>query len=854
MDDGFVGRRRERDLLLGLRDSGRGATVVVLGEAGIGKSRLVEVLDGPVLVGRAVADEGAPAFWPWTRLLSGPHAVALGLGPGLLSVDPEPSARFQAIARCADAVVAARPEALVLEDFHWADDASLRLLRYLCAEGRLLVVVTSRTPLDGLSGAHELRLEPFGRDEVAEYLGPDADEDRVTSVLRASGGIPLYVREKARAPHRFAGLGAECGRLLDGAAVFGEEVDLAVLRADRAAVAEAVRAGILVDDPSAPGTVRWSHALIRDARYDGLARDERIEWHRRLAEAVESAPDRARHRLRAVVDADSRATAVLACREAAADAEERQAFDDAADWLKRALPLLDDDGDRTTCLLSVAESLRRAGKVTESVEHCVAAADLAERTGDHDALVRAAVVVRDVQGPVSPAIALLCERARAVLGDEDSARHALVLAQHAATLGDLTDFGRARPLSVRALAMAERSGDPDALRHAINARHLIAARPVDVSEQLRLGARMIALGSPEAALWGHLWRIDAAMSLGATAEVDAQLIHLEALVDRLGWALARWHLLRAKASRAVLVGRFAEAERLADEFGAVSARTEDVSAKAFSPAFRWQLARWTGQPCEVDSPALAAGEGIPIIMAVHGIHLLRSGCRDRARLRLRQLAPLLADLPVDGRWLGTVLITGLLAAAFDDRATLELAYDLTAPHAAHYANALTGIEGSISRALGEFATALGRHDIAMAHLRDALAMERRIGALPCLALAHLATAKALVAASGPAARAVEHLDDCLHLSRQLGMAPTTAEATALVDELTGVRGGVASLTAREREIAGLVGEGLSNRAVADRLVLSERTVESHVRNLLAKLGLVNRTQVATWVARAGLRG
>ena len=86
------------------------------------------------------------------------------------------------------------------------------------------------------------------------------------------------------------------------------------------------------------------------------------------------------------------------------------------------------------------------------------------------------------------------------------------------------------------------------------------------------------------------------------------------------------------------------------------------------------------------------------------------------------------------------------------------------------------------------------------------------------------------------------------------MAPTTAEATALVEELTGVRGGVATLTAREREIAGLVGEGLPNRAIADRLVLSERTVETHVRNVLGKLGLTNRTQVAGWVARAGLRG
>lgn len=58
-----------------------------------------------------------------------------------------------------------------------------------------------------------------------------------------------------------------------------------------------------------------------------------------------------------------------------------------------------------------------------------------------------------------------------------------------------------------------------------------------------------------------------------------------------------------------------------------------------------------------------------------------------------------------------------------------------------------------------------------------------------------------------------------------------------------------SLTRREREIAQLISAGLTNRAIANRLVLSERTIEGHVRSTLAKLQLTNRTELAAWALR-----
>jgi DNA-binding NarL/FixJ family response regulator len=57
-----------------------------------------------------------------------------------------------------------------------------------------------------------------------------------------------------------------------------------------------------------------------------------------------------------------------------------------------------------------------------------------------------------------------------------------------------------------------------------------------------------------------------------------------------------------------------------------------------------------------------------------------------------------------------------------------------------------------------------------------------------------------------------------------------------------------SLTSREKEVAGLLAQGLSNKAIAQSLVIAQRTAETHVANILAKLGLTSRRQVAAWIA------
>jgi DNA-binding NarL/FixJ family response regulator len=85
--------------------------------------------------------------------------------------------------------------------------------------------------------------------------------------------------------------------------------------------------------------------------------------------------------------------------------------------------------------------------------------------------------------------------------------------------------------------------------------------------------------------------------------------------------------------------------------------------------------------------------------------------------------------------------------------------------------------------------------------------------------------------------------------RRLDMPARASEAAKVAVDITARRRSTSPLSAREEEVASLVAQALSNRQIADRLVLSERTVETHVRSILAKLNFTSRTEIAAWVLR-----
>jgi ATP/maltotriose-dependent transcriptional regulator MalT len=232
------------------------------------------------------------------------------------------------------------------------------------------------------------------------------------------------------------------------------------------------------------------------------------------------------------------------------------------------------------------------------------------------------------------------------------------------------------------------------------------------------------------------------------------------------------------------------------------------------------------------------------------VHALQ-GEIERARSEFAEFRRLPETYPVGLRWWGTMGQIALAAELLDDVEVAGAVYAALLPIAHYYSGDGSGgvfSHGAVARVVADAARVAGRHDDAVRLYPDAVAMNARIGARPFTALSRLGWAESLLARGR-----AEELPMAVELGRaaaaefrRLDMPGPLTRAARVIEDGERARRAVSPLTEREAEVAALVAAALSNRQIAERLVLSERTVESHVRSILGKLGFTSRTEIATW--------
>ena len=915
----FVGRQRElEEIRRGLDDAaaGRGRLFLLVGEPGIGKSRLADEAataaagrGAAVLWGRCWEAGGAPAYWPWLEVL---EAIARSLddaalretlgdgaplvaeilpalrarldGAGAASGGPPPeasAARFRlwrALAALVRRGAADSPGglALVLEDLHAADESSLLLLHFLARElrsMRALVLGTYRDVEARLApGAGDL-LARIGREGATLALGR-LDRAATVAFLRQRAGValparvearivdstqgnPLFVEEMARllgAGDDAAADAIEHGALPDGvrdvirqrldrvpegarpllelAAVAGDELDGALLAAaaggEQGAVAaelgEAVRAGVLVDRG---GRRRFSHALVREVLYRDLAPDRRRALHGQVAAALErlhaTAPspplaELAHHSLEGPRAGLERA-ADFSVR-AAERALTALAYEEAVAVLERAVAAVAAAGNparpRARVLLALAEARIRRGESDAGKLACREVATLARALGDGALLAQAALTYGQVFifAVVDPVLVDLLEEALAAVPAEDSGLRVQLLARLGAALQPSVNTEEPVRVARQAIAMARRLGDPRTLLNGIFAGMSAMMDIVDPRERLALNleAEQLAsvLGDRVRLVRIHSRLVVDHMELGELAEADARIEAFEALARELRADWFLWRVPLFRAMRALLHGRFTEAEALAAEALALGRRAQDPQVERCLVFHRESFLREAARHEEMvafDPVARQARAGInysPAWQAMGSSFVFaRLEDRERARLHLDLVPPELSP-PVDNVFAAYHMVEA--AALAGPPELVEKLHRMYAPAADR--DAMLGMTtvfwgGPVARLVALLEARLGRWAEAEAHFELAIARARRLDAGPVRARTEYEYARALLEKPGAAMDKVRALlESSLATATALGMAGLVRQAEARLAGLTATAPQIAPAPAPAAPIAG----------------------------------------------------
>jgi len=754
-----------------------------------------------------------------------------------------------------------------------------------------------------------IEVEGLSRTEAESLLESLDPADR-EETYRLSGGNPFYLEELVRSagsgqtpggpvngagtvgvPDRVAAalarelnsLPEADGELARGAAVAGESFE-PELAAEAAGVSESdALAAIdelldldLIRTTEAPRRFRFRHPIVHSAVYESAKPGWRLAAHARAAAVLErqgaSALSRARHIECSAKPGDLAAVALLT---EAGQAAHPRAPAAAAHWYGAALRLISDGdpGARLALMVPMAQALGYAGRLEEARETLDAILELIdpEQLAVRGKVAASAAQIDQLLGRHQQARDGL-EAALAELPGTGSPEATELKLQLAGACFFNGDFDGLRRWIAEALEEARARGDRATEATATgtlgSAEYMVddldpARARLDEAEDLlaEIDDEQIA-GRLHSIVWCamtevYLERFDRAMSLFARAMSVAHATghgHVTTLT-RIGQGLV--HLWRGELDRATEL---------------LDAAAQQALLTRNDQFLTWALwARCWGETLAGDIPAAlrfgrqsvkAAGDAKDPISAFAACHLAEArleagddpaGCRDQVLEAVGGSATPLVERGFKSRWYE--LLTRLELAAGDPDAASKWS-DL----ATEAAEGLS-LDGRSAEALrAHAAVALARDDFqAAAEAATSAAALAERGGLPVDeararilagralaktdredAVAELERARAELDSIG----AARYRDEAARELRALGRRTTRPKRGR-----ESIGEGVASLSAREREVADLVALGHTNKEIAAELYLSEKTVESHLSRIFGKLGASKRAQVAAAMER-----
>ena len=891
----MVGRAAALARLTGMLDAAEIAgcdgpeLVLVSGEAGIGKTRLLREFIAHLPAGV-------------TPLLAAAQPGSLGRAYDVVSqLCPSDGDPARDVVPTVAAAAAAGPVVLVIEDLHWIDADSAHMLEHIAQQQlpRTVIIGTyrpndlsRRAPGGELIGrlerqhsVEQIRLDRLDRSEVAALLaaidGTLPSSSAVEAMFRRSGGVPFVIEELIRC----CGLGA-CSqellgahlpwsleeavrqqlaemaladrRVIDALAVFGgpasfeliseiselTEADLLV------ALRELVGRSIIIE--VADDLFWFNHALTADSVYQHLLGRDRRRLHERSLAT-----------LRAQVGADHASLA--------RHAQGAGAFDQVAGIAREGAPRYLARGASFQALRLASDGLAES---PDDPQLLGVATDAAWRLQfGVEAMAYAhrwrSAAATDVDRVEAMRFVARLYHEQGDRPQRDAALDGLI--EFSATLPRGPALGRSMGAIAQIMMLAGRLDQAIewADRGLVEARRdgdewLIAQALVERSSSLRHGqsfadaeralieahtaAHAIGAGVLECRALNNLLTLVTPHSpVGAWARAELAEAARVHGIDRLGGVMLT--LWDAEAAFA-----YGDMRQMRVKVGEAAEHwPPGTKEHGFYLTVLGDLLTEEGRVVDALSVAsqmlgahLATCQESPVVQRIQVVAGMLTG--DTALLERGFKGMLDIELPPNEAstpWLVTDIVLSALAGGISPKRIRDEVFD-------GWLAGSPGRDDLLRLSAGLLHHAEGDGAAAVAALRSLLEAPDPRLYTPLIGSMRLALASALLASgdrrgAGEAAEHAAHVD----LAKWPGWRRDRAEA--LLRRLEGRIGRVdGELTAREREVASLIAEGLTNGQLAERLYISPKTAAVHVSNILMKLGLGGRAEVAAWAVRQGI--